>query len=235
MSKHKTDEHPLERANLQDGSTLRPAPLIAGVAVVLFGGVITRILTENVPEWSEGTPLESLGGAIEYPVCAIAIGLILNFVLSAAGVRQAWSSGFRTEFFIKTGLVLLGATVVLSVVIRAAGPAILQALLLITGVFFFTWWLGGKFGLDDRLRALLSSAVSICGVSAAIAAAGAVKAKKEDLAYTASLVITFALPSIFLLPWLAGLIGLTPEVTGAWIGGQHRHHGRCQCRRRGRR
>lgn len=219
MSKHKTDEHPLERANLQDGSTLRPAPLIAGVAVVLFGGVITRILTENVPEWSEGTPLESLGGAIEYPVCAIAIGLILNFVLSAAGVRQAWSSGFRTEFFIKTGLVLLGATVVLSAVIRAAGPAILQALLLITGVFFFTWWLGGKFGLDDRLRALLSSAVSICGVSAAIAAAGAVKAKKEDLAYTASLVIIFALPSIFLLPWLAALIGLTPEVTGAWIGG----------------
>ncbi|MGO3485107.1 MAG: putative sulfate exporter family transporter, partial [Cellulosimicrobium funkei] len=37
-------------------------------------------------------------------------------------------------------------------------------------------------GIDDHLRALLSSAVSICGVSAAIAAAGAVKAKKEHLA-----------------------------------------------------
>ena len=86
-------------------------------------------------------------------------------------------------------------------------------------MFGFTWWLGGRLGLDDRLRALLSSAVSICGVSAAIAAAGAVQAKREQLAYTASLVIVFALPSIFLLPWLADGLGLSGAVAGAWIGG----------------
>ena len=67
----------------------------------------------------------------------------------------------------------------------AAGPAIIQALLLISIVFGFTWWLGGRLGLDDKLRALLASAVSICGVSAAIAAAGAVQAKREQLAYAA--------------------------------------------------
>ena len=61
--------------------------------------------------------------------------------------------------------------------------------------------------------------MSICGVSAAIAAAGAAQAKKEQLAYTASLVIAFALPSIFLLPWLASLLGLSDAVAGAWIGG----------------
>src|SRR6185503_7884397 len=101
----------------------------------------------------------------------------------------------------------------------AAGPAIVQALVLISGVFLFTWWIAGRLGLDDRLRALLASAVSICGVSAAIAAAGAVRAKREQLAYTASLVIVFAVPSIFLLPWLAGVFGLSDAVTGAWIGG----------------
>ncbi|AEK35777.1 putative membrane protein [Corynebacterium variabile DSM 44702] len=74
-------------------------------------------------------------------------------------------------------------------------------------------------GIDDHLRALLSSAVSICGVSAAIAAAGAVKAKKEHLAYTATLVIAFELPSISILPWLADLLGLSPAVAGVWIGG----------------
>ena len=104
-------------------------------------------------------------------------------------------------------------------VVTAAGPAIIQALLLISIVFGFTWWLGGRLGLDDKLRALLSSAVSICGVSAAIAAAGAVQAKREQLAYAASLVIAFALPSIFLLPWLADLLGLSDSVAGAWIGG----------------
>lgn len=212
-------EHPLERANLQDGSHLQIAPFIGGIAVVLLGVVITRILSKNVPDWSEGTFLESLGGAIEYPVYAITLGLILNAILSAVNLQHKLSAGFRTEFFIKTGLVLLGGTVVFTVIIRAAGPAVLQALALISGVFLFTWWFGGKLGLEDRLRALLASALSICGVSAAIAAAGAVKAKKEDLAYTASLVILFTLPSIFLLPWLGSLLGLSPEVTGAWIGG----------------
>ena len=157
--------------------------------------------------------------SIEFPVYAIALGLLGNFVLSKLALRDALSQGFRTEFFIKTGLVLLGASINLKVLVTAAGPAIIQALLLITIVFGFTWWLGGRLGLDDKLRALLASAVSICGVSAAIAAAGAVQAKKEQLAYAASLVIAFALPSIFLLPWLADVLNLSDAVAGAWIGG----------------
>jgi uncharacterized membrane protein YadS len=116
-------------------------------------------------------------------------------------------------------VVLLGASINLKILVTAAGPSILQALLLITSVFAFTWWLGGRLGLDDKLRALLSSAVSICGVSAAIAAAGAVQARREQIAYAASLVIIFALPSIFVLPWLADVFGLSDAVAGAWIGG----------------
>lgn len=212
-------EGSIERANLQDGRRLEWRWAVAGLVVVLGGGALTRYLTENVPEWSEGTAVAKLGGAVEFPVYAILIGLSLNAVLSALGVRGRLAAGFRTEFFIKTGLVLLGGTVVLSVILRAAGPAVLQALVLITGVFFFTWWVAGRLGVDDHLRALLASAVSICGVSAAIAAAGAVKAKKEHLAYTATLVIVFALPSIFLLPWLAQVLGLPDAVAGAWIGG----------------
>ncbi|GAA0999164.1 putative sulfate exporter family transporter [Acrocarpospora macrocephala] len=186
-----------------------------GVLAVLVLGAATRYLEQNVPEWFEG----DFASAIEYPVYAILLGLLGNAVLTATGVRDRLAGGFRTEFFIKTGLVLLGASINLSVIVTAAGPAIIQGIVLITSVFLFTWWLGGKLGLEDKLRALLSAAVSICGVSAAIAAAGAVQAKKEQLAYAASLVIVFALPSIFILPWLAGLLGLSPEVAGAWIGG----------------
>lgn len=204
---------------LQDGSRIRPGPALSGVLTVVAGGALAQFLTTHVPEWSAGTLLEDLGGAVEFPVYAIIIGLVLNAVLSALGIRGRLAAGVRTEFFIKTGFVLLGGTVVLSVIVRAAGPAILQTLLLITGVFFFTWWFAGKLGIDDHLRALLSSAVSICGVSAAIAAAGAVKAKKEHLAYTATMVIALELPSISILPWLADLLGLSPAVAGAWIGG----------------
>lgn len=201
------------------GRGLWTGAFLAGLVAVVAGGVTARYLAVHVPEWTADGGAAELGAAVEYPVYAIAIGLLLNAALTATGVRDRIAAGFRTEFFIKTGLVVLGATVLLSVIARAAGPAILQGLLLITGVFAFTWWFAGRLGLDDRLRALLASAVSICGVSAAIAAAGAVRAKREQLAYTASLVILFALPSIFVLPWLADLLGLSPSVTGAWLGG----------------
>ena len=193
---------------------------IAGVLVVIALGALTRFLEQEVPLWAAGTPFARVAKSIEFPIYAIALGLIGNAVLTKLALRDALARrGFRTEFFIKTGLVLLGASINLKVLVTAAGPAIIQALLLISIVFGFTWWLGGRLGLDDKLRALLASAVSICGVSAAIAAAGAVQAKREQLAYAASLVIAFALPSIFLLPWLSGLLGLSDAVAGAWIGG----------------
>ncbi|BBG03477.1 MULTISPECIES: YeiH family protein [Pseudonocardia] len=192
---------------------------LGGVAVVVVIGALVRFLEQAVPEAAEGTAWAEIAEAVEYPVYAILLGLLGNVVLTVTGLRERLSGGFRTEFFIKTGLVLLGASIDFSVIVRAAGPAVLQALVLITAVFGFTWWLGGRLGVDDKLRALLASAVSICGVSAAIAAAGAVQAKKEQLAYTASLVILFALPSIFLLPAAVDVLGLSPAVAGAWIGG----------------
>lgn len=186
-----------------------------GLLVVLALGFTTRFLEKNLPGWVSWNWIKS----VEFPVYAIVLGLIGGTIISALGIREKLAPAFRTEFFIKTGLVLLGASINLKIIVSAAGPAILQALLLVTGVFFFTWWIASKFGVDHRLRALLATAVSICGVSAAIAAAGAVKAKREHVAYAATLVILFALPSIFILPWLADLFGLSPEVAGAWIGG----------------
>ncbi|GAA5078426.1 YeiH family protein [Nocardia iowensis] len=208
-----------ETAALQAVSRPTVGAVVAGIAVVVVLGALTRYFDTQVPRWAADTPFTRVAKSIEFPVYAIAIGLLGNVILAKLALRDRLSAGFRTEFFIKTGVVLLGASINLKILVTAAGPAILQALLLITVVFGFTWWLGGRLGLDDKLRALLSSAVSICGVSAAIAAAGAVQAKREQIAYAASLVIIFALPSIFVLPWLADVFGLSDAVAGAWIGG----------------
>jgi uncharacterized membrane protein YadS len=86
-------------------------------------------------------------------------------------------------------------------------------------VYFFCWWLAGKFGLPDTLRAVMSTAISICGVSAAIAAAGSVLAKKEEITYVTALVIVTALPLMVLAPILAGWMGMPEAVAGAWFGG----------------
>ncbi|HEY3334188.1 MAG TPA: putative sulfate exporter family transporter [Candidatus Limnocylindrales bacterium] len=190
-----------------------------GLVVLLALAAATRFLELNVPVWLANTSLAGVAKAVEYPIYAILLGLAANAVLAGLGVRERLRGAFRTEFFIKTGLVLLGASINLSLIVSAAGPAIVQAILLISTIFLFTWWLGGVMGLDNKLRALLAAAVSICGVSAAIAAAGAVHAKKEQLAYAASLVVIFAIPMIFIQPWLAGVLGLPDVVAGAWIGG----------------
>ena len=216
MSESKTTT---ETGALQANPRPTATDVVAGIALVLVLGALTRFFDTHVPQWAADTPLKRIAKSVEYPVYAIAIGLIGNVVLTRIGLRERLSAGFRTEFFIKTGVVLLGASINLKILVTAAAPALVQAFALITIVFGFTWWLGGVLGLDDKLRALLSSAVSICGVSAAIAAAGAVQAKREQIAYAASLVIIFALPSIFLLPWLADVFGLSDAVAGAWIGG----------------
>lgn len=197
----------------------RPAWTAVGLVIVLALAGLVQFLNFNVPVWFKNTSFANVSKAIEYPVYAIIIGLLGNVVLTSLGVLDRMRLAFRTEFFIKTGLVLLGASINLSVLVSAAGPAIIQSVVLISGIFLFTFWLAGVVGLDSKLRALLAAAVSICGVSAAIAAAGAVHAKKEQLAYTASLVILFAIPSIFIQPWLAGVLHLPQAVAGAWIGG----------------
>lgn len=190
-----------------------------GLAIVLALTALVRFLTEWVPEATAGTGFGDVAATIEFPIYAILLGFAGNAVLTLLGVRDRMSAAFRTEFFIKTGLVLLGASINFGVIATAAGPAILQAMLLIAAVFMFTWWFAGVLGLDNQLRALLASALSICGVSAAVAAAGAVHAKKEQLAYTATLVVIYAVPLIFLLPWAADAMGLSAGEAGAWIGG----------------
>jgi uncharacterized integral membrane protein (TIGR00698 family) len=188
----------------------------ASLVLLLALGGLVRYLDTNVAKWF---PTVNWLKSVEFPIYAILVGLIAGTILGVLGVRERLKVAFRTEFLIKTGLVLLGASINLAVIARAAGPAILQSVILITSVFLISWWVGGLLGIDLKVRALLSAAVSICGVSAAIAAAGAVSARREQLAYVTSLVIIFALPSIFIQPWLAQQLQLSPVVAGAWIGG----------------
>lgn len=217
----KTDERLAPTETPYEEPTDQPTPAGTAVGVVLVVGLAFLVywLSRGIPTWSEGSALEDIVRPIEFPVYAIIVGFTFNAILNGLGIHGRLAAAFRTELYIKTGLVLLGATVNINVIISAALPSILQALVLITTVFLFTWWFAGLFGLDKQLRALLASALSICGVSAAVAAAGAVQARKEQLAYVAGLVIVFAVPAIFVLPWLVDVFGLSATVAGAWIGG----------------
>jgi uncharacterized membrane protein YadS len=73
--------------------------------------------------------------------------------------------------------------------------------------------------VDEELAVMLSTAVSICGVSAAIAACGAIQGDRRKLSYVTSLVLIVAVPMIILMPWIVRLTGIPDVVAGAWMGG----------------
>ena len=86
-------------------------------------------------------------------------------------------------------------------------------------VWYFCYWLARKLGLSQSFASILASATSICGVSAAIAAGGAVKGDPKEVSHTISLVLLFSMPLLILMPAAAKILGLTGPIAGAWIGG----------------
>jgi uncharacterized membrane protein YadS len=125
----------------------------------------------------------------------------------------------RTEFYIKTGLVILGATLLFGEILQAGALGVVQAVLVVFVVWFACFALCRRLRVDDEFAVMLSTAVSICGVSAAIAACGAIQGDRRKLSHVTSLVLIVAVPMLILQPWLARTWGLSELVAGAWIGG----------------
>lgn len=191
---------------------------VAGGAVLLILlTILTAELDEGIARFFADQGIDK--NPFEYPLTAVIIGLITGVVLRRANVFERMLPAFRTEFFLKVGLVLLGSAVSVGNLLEIGIGGLMQAIIMVTAVFSFTWWLSGKVQMPHTLRAVMSSAVAVCGVSAAIAAAGAVIAKKEEVSYITALVILTALPLMVLMPIGADVMGLSPTVAGAWFGG----------------
>jgi uncharacterized integral membrane protein (TIGR00698 family) len=152
---------------------------------------------------------------LEPPLVALGLGLVIS---NTVGTPRWLEPALRVEFYIKTGIVLLGASLPLTLIAWAGPVAMVQAAIvsLVTfGVIYFT---AIRFGLDRRLAATLGTGGAVCGVSGAIAIGGAVGAKKEDVSVAISLVVVWAIVMIFALPLVARALHLSTGVAGAWIG-----------------
>lgn len=156
------------------------------------------------------------GWGITYVIVALCLGMLI----SNSVTLPAWGSqGVRTEFYIKTGLVILGTNVLFGEILRAGLLGLGQALLVILVVWYLCFWISRRMRLDDEFSAMLASAVSICGVSAAIATCGAVSGDRKRLSYVTSLVLIVAVPMTIVMPWVVDRLGIPSVVGGAWLGG----------------
>ena len=148
-------------------------------------------------------------------------------------VRNLWhvpdwmKPAVQGEFFIKIGVVCLGATILFSDVMKSGAFGLLQACLVVALVWFCAYFLARRLKVDERSAMILSSGVSICGVSACITAARVAGGDDKKLSYIVSVVLIVVVPMIYLMPWLAGWLlpklitdpVVMEEVAGAWIGG----------------
>ena len=152
---------------------------------------------------------------LEPPLVALALGLLISNLI---GLPRWMDTGFRVEYYIKTGIVLLGATLPFTLIVWAGPVAILQASIVSIVTFLAIYFFARRFNLDRRLAATMGVGGAVCGVSGAIAIAGAVGAKKEHAPIAITLVIVWAIVMIFFLPLVSRFLGLPTGVAGAWIG-----------------
>ena len=153
---------------------------------------------------------------IEYVLWAILIGLVIS---NTIGVPAVFRSGVATyEFWLKTGIVLLGARFLLADVLRLGGISLGLVFIEIALSLAFMTLLGHAFNLRPKLITLLAVGSSICGVSAIIATQGAIDADEEDSSYAIAAILALGAISLFVFPLIGHSLHLSDHGYGLWAG-----------------
>ena len=205
--------------------------LVAGASVGLLAGIGVFFMNGSLARFALGFPvvyglswLSQIAAGhsgvsawgFEYVIFALVLGLLVSNTIGVSGwLKEA----VRTEYYIKTGLVILGAGMLFADLARGGMLGIVQAVLVVVPVWFVCFWLARRSRVDDELATMLATAVSICGVSAAIAACGAIQGDRKKLSYVTSLVLLVAAPMIVAMPQIINAFGIPDVVGGAWLGG----------------
>lgn len=155
---------------------------------------------------------------LEYALWALMIGLVIS---NTIGTPNWMKPALKTELYIKTGLVIMGASVLFSRLLMLGLPGIYVAWVVTPIVLISTYVFGQKvLKIESRsLNMVISADMSVCGVSAAIATAASCKAKKEELSFAIGLSLSFTVLMMIIMPAVIKALGIGPILGGAWMGG----------------
>lgn len=210
--------------------------VLLGVACVLFFGIGIKVMGESFSAFAKGftfifgvsllayvcageQTLKYYG--VGYAPCAIAIGMLIS---NTVGTPKWVHPAVQTEYYIKTGLVLLGAQILFEKIVVIGTPGVFVAWVVTPIVWLVTYRFGLKVvGMKSkRLTATICSDMSVCGISAAIATAEACKAKDEELTLAVGLSQVFTSVMSVITPMLIKLtfpLDKQMILGGAWLGG----------------
>jgi uncharacterized membrane protein YadS len=182
--------------------------------VIAFGVlVVIAVISYTV---ANQTQIKSWG--LSYAMWALLIGLLIS---NTIGTPEWLKAGVRTEMYIKTGLVLLGAEILFGKILSLGMPGLMVAWIVTPTVVIFMYIFGVKI-LKMKSKCLviiIAAATSVCGVSAAIAAAGASRAKKEELTLGVGMTLIFTVLMMIFMPIGIKAAGMGDVLGAAWMGG----------------
>ena len=190
---------------------LRFIPGTLLLAVIGYAGKVTE---QSIAAYGKAHHLTLPN--IEYVLWAIVFGLVVS---NTVGVPEVFRPGVATyEFWLKAGIVLLGVRFLLGDIIKLGGISLVcVAIELVVAIALMTW-LGRAFNLSPKLTSLLAIGSSICGVSAIIAAKGAIDADDEDASYAIAAILALGAFSLFAFPVIGHWMGLSDHAFGLWAG-----------------
>ncbi len=187
---------------------------LPGVLLLAAIGYLGKLIERSIGLYGKTHQLHLPN--IEYVLWAIVIGLIIGNTIELPKFFQAGIASY--EFFLKAGIVLLGARFLLGDVAKLGGISlVLVAIELVLSIAFMSL-LGRLFRLNPKLTSLLAVGSSICGVSAIIAAQGAIEADDEDASYAIAAILALGAISLFVFPVVGHALHLSDHAYGLWAG-----------------
>jgi uncharacterized integral membrane protein (TIGR00698 family) len=192
----------------------RALRVIPGILLLASVGYLGKFLEQFIARYAKAHHLTIPN--IEYVLWAILIGVVLA---NTIGVPEIFRAGVNTyDFWLKTGIVLLGARFLLGDVLKlGAVSLVLVAIELALSITFMTW-LGRRFKLSEKLISLLAVGSSICGVSAIIATQGAIEADDEDASLAIAAILALGAIALFSFPVIGHSLGMSDQAYGLWAG-----------------
>jgi uncharacterized integral membrane protein (TIGR00698 family) len=192
----------------------RFAELLPGVVLLLTIGYAGKLIEQTISAYGKANHVALPN--IEYVLWAIVIGL---GIANTVGVPKIFRAGIATyEFFLKLGIVLLGVRFLLGDVLKLGGISLIAVVLELAISIVLMTWLGNVFKLAPKLTSLLAIGSSICGVSAIIAAKGAINAKDEDASFAIAAILALGAIGLFAFPVIGHLLGMSDHAYGLWAG-----------------
>lgn len=216
-------EHVMQGSAMEPVGFFRKLPgALPGLALIILTMVVIKLWVEP---WMGSAVIFGTKGwlvkvtHLNFILLGILAGLIYRNIIFAGTIPAFLADGFKlSRLCIKTGIIMLGSLYTFNAIVKLGSMAIFLIGGFVMLSIVMVLWLGKVFKLDRSMTGVMANALSICGVTAAVATSPAVEAKGTHVAYAIATILGFGIATMFISPFIGHALGLTDLQYGAWIG-----------------